>query len=200
MIEGWVHVVGSAAAATKSRSRFPSLHAQSDRDIGEDGRARLHFDVKGLAALVARDRRSSTRLQSAQARLDRRVDGLSHHRDARNRDSAEWQADLPARRLRFMRRRPIAPAAPIPTRMRKHCWAGRRNWAVTIVRLAHYPHDETMLRAADRMGLLVWSENPVYWALAVRQSESTGKGGAATRRGDQHLAQSCRHHSMVDGE
>ena len=33
------------------------------------------------------------------------------------------------------------------------------------MRLAHYPHDETMLRAADRMGLLVWSENPVYWAL-----------------------------------
>ena len=24
---------------------------------------------------------------------------------------------------------------------------------------------ETMLRAADRMGVLVWSENPVYWAL-----------------------------------
>jgi beta-glucuronidase len=32
------------------------------------------------------------------------------------------------------------------------------------VRLAHYPHDEKMLRGADRMGLLVWSEIPVYWA------------------------------------
>jgi beta-glucuronidase len=34
-----------------------------------------------------------------------------------------------------------------------------------FVRLAHDPHHETMLRAADRMGLPVWSENPVYWAL-----------------------------------
>jgi beta-glucuronidase len=32
-----------------------------------------------------------------------------------------------------------------------------------FVRLAHYPHPETMLRAADQLGLLVWSEIPVYW-------------------------------------
>ncbi|HEY1606729.1 MAG TPA: glycoside hydrolase family 2 TIM barrel-domain containing protein [Allosphingosinicella sp.] len=31
------------------------------------------------------------------------------------------------------------------------------------VRLAHYPHPETMTRAADELGLLVWSEIPVYW-------------------------------------
>jgi beta-glucuronidase len=42
-------------------------------------------------------------------------------------------------------------------------WA--KELGCNFVRLAHYPHDETMLRAADRMGLLVWSENPVYWAL-----------------------------------
>lgn len=33
------------------------------------------------------------------------------------------------------------------------------------VRLAHYPHPETMLRAADELGLLVWSEIPVYWVV-----------------------------------
>jgi len=32
------------------------------------------------------------------------------------------------------------------------------------VRLAHYPHSERMTRLADRMGILVWSEIPVYWA------------------------------------
>lgn len=33
------------------------------------------------------------------------------------------------------------------------------------VRLAHYPHDQRMTRLADRMGILVWSEIPVYWAV-----------------------------------
>jgi beta-glucuronidase len=32
-----------------------------------------------------------------------------------------------------------------------------------FVRLAHYPHSEVMTKAADEMGLLVWSEIPVYW-------------------------------------
>ena len=32
------------------------------------------------------------------------------------------------------------------------------------VRLAHYPHDQRMTRAADRMGIMVWSEITVYWA------------------------------------
>lgn len=32
-----------------------------------------------------------------------------------------------------------------------------------FVRLAHYPHSETMTRMADELGLLVWSEVPTYW-------------------------------------
>jgi len=31
-----------------------------------------------------------------------------------------------------------------------------------FVRLAHYPHNENEIRLADRMGLLVWSEIPVW--------------------------------------
>ena len=33
------------------------------------------------------------------------------------------------------------------------------------VRFAHYPYPEPFLREADRMGLLVWSEIPVYWSI-----------------------------------
>ena len=34
-----------------------------------------------------------------------------------------------------------------------------------FVRLAHYPHSEEMVRAADELGLIVWSEIPVYWRI-----------------------------------
>jgi beta-glucuronidase len=34
-----------------------------------------------------------------------------------------------------------------------------------MVRLAHYPHDEYMTRMADSLGILVWSEIPVYWTV-----------------------------------
>jgi len=42
-------------------------------------------------------------------------------------------------------------------------WA--KEMGCNFVRLAHYPHDEAMTRLADEMGLLVWSEIPVYWAV-----------------------------------
>jgi len=42
-------------------------------------------------------------------------------------------------------------------------WAKELN--CNMVRLAHYPHNENMVRVADSLGLLVWSEIPVYWTI-----------------------------------
>ena len=42
-------------------------------------------------------------------------------------------------------------------------WA--KDLGANFVRLAHYPHNEFMVREADRMGMLVWSEIPVYWTI-----------------------------------
>ncbi len=42
-------------------------------------------------------------------------------------------------------------------------WAKELN--CNFVRLAHYPHNEHMTRMADKMGILVWSEIPVYWTI-----------------------------------
>ncbi|MDR2816645.1 MAG: beta-glucuronidase [Proteiniphilum sp.] len=42
-------------------------------------------------------------------------------------------------------------------------WA--KELGCNYVRLAHYPHNEQMVREAEKMGLLVWSEIPVYWTI-----------------------------------
>jgi beta-glucuronidase len=41
-----------------------------------------------------------------------------------------------------------------------------------FVRLAHYPHSDAMVRAADEMGLIVWSEVPVYWRIDWDSAET----------------------------
>jgi beta-glucuronidase len=43
-------------------------------------------------------------------------------------------------------------------------WA--KELGANFVRLAHYPYNEDMARLADRMGLVVWEEVPVYWDIA----------------------------------
>ena len=49
-------------------------------------------------------------------------------------------------------------------------WAKEVN--CNFVRLPHYPHDEVMTRLADEMGVLVWSEIPVYWTIDWTNEES----------------------------
>lgn len=50
------------------------------------------------------------------------------------------------------------------------------NWAKELgcnfVRLAHYPHNEHMLKLADELGLMVWSEIPVYWTILWDNDET----------------------------
>jgi beta-glucuronidase len=43
-------------------------------------------------------------------------------------------------------------------------WA--KELGCNFVRLAHYPHNEHMTRLADEMGIMVWSEIPVYWTIS----------------------------------
>ena len=49
-------------------------------------------------------------------------------------------------------------------------WA--KELGCNFVRLAHYPHHEEMVREAEKMGILVWSEIPVYWTIAWKNPQT----------------------------
>jgi len=50
------------------------------------------------------------------------------------------------------------------------------NWAKDLncnyVRLAHYPHNEHIVKLADKMGIMVWEEIPVYWTVDFTNQKS----------------------------
>ena len=50
------------------------------------------------------------------------------------------------------------------------------SWAQELgcnfVRLAHYPHNEYMVREAERRGIMVWSEIPCYWTIAWKNPDT----------------------------
>lgn len=41
-----------------------------------------------------------------------------------------------------------------------------------FMRLAHYPHHENTARIADKLGLLLWEEVPVYWAIKFARQKT----------------------------
>ncbi len=49
-------------------------------------------------------------------------------------------------------------------------WA--KELGCNFVRLAHYPHNEDMTRLADKLGIMVWSEVPVYWTINWTNAET----------------------------
>jgi beta-glucuronidase len=49
-------------------------------------------------------------------------------------------------------------------------WA--KELGCNFVRLAHYPHNEDMVRIAEKMGIMVWSEIPVYWTIDWKNEET----------------------------
>ena len=49
-------------------------------------------------------------------------------------------------------------------------WA--KELGCNYIRLAHYTHNETMLKLADKMGLMVWAEVPVYWTISWTNKET----------------------------
>jgi beta-glucuronidase len=42
-------------------------------------------------------------------------------------------------------------------------WA--KELGCNFLRLAHYPHQENIVRMADKMGILLWEELPLYWGI-----------------------------------
>jgi beta-glucuronidase len=47
-----------------------------------------------------------------------------------------------------------------------------RELGCNFMRLAHYPHHENMAKLADRIGIMLWEEIPVYWAIRFDREET----------------------------
>jgi beta-glucuronidase len=162
-IAGWVDVKGAAAGA-KVEVAIPELGAKTEATAEADGRAAFSMDVKGLERWSP----ATPKLYKVDLRAgDDVIHELIGFRTIETRGTEILLNGKPI----FLRGVSIHAEAPYRT---GRAWSDQDaetllGWAKELgcnyVRLAHYPHDETMLRTADRMGILVWSENPVYWAL-----------------------------------
>ncbi|TCC88765.1 beta-glucuronidase [Pedobacter frigiditerrae] len=57
----------------------------------------------------------------------------------------------------------------------QHLLGQAKELNANMVRLAHYPHNEYMTRAADSLGIMVWSEIPVYWTIDFKSADVLAK-------------------------
>ena len=191
-IEGWVHVMGAQPGA-KVEVEIPELGAKTSAVAGGDGRAAIAMAAPGLERWSP----ETPKLYKVIVRAGPdSIEDLIGFRTVETRGTEILLNGKPI----FLRGISIHGEAPYRT--------GRANtdkdaetllgWAKELgcnfVRLAHYPHDETMLRAADRMGLLVWSENPVYWAIKWEDPKVLAKAQSEL---DEEIGTSRNHAAII---
>jgi beta-glucuronidase len=166
LIEGYVHVEGAPSGATVTVS-VPELNAKTQATVDSNSRAAVSLSTKSLSLWSPENPKLYKVEIATDGSAGDKIEGEMGFRTIEVRGTQILLNGKPT----FLRGISIHAEAPYRT--------GRAysqkdvdtllGWAKELgcnyVRLAHYPHDERMTRTADRLGLMVWSEIPDYWAL-----------------------------------
>ena len=161
-IEGWIHVEDAPPGATATVS-LPEARLRTTITLDATGRGAIRLDAANLQLWSpAHPRLYRVLLASGEDRIEDdigfRTVTVDGSRILLNGEpiflkGIAIHAEAPYRGGRAYSDQDVATLLG---------WA--RELGCNYVRLAHYPHDQRMTRATDRLGLLVWSEIPVYWA------------------------------------
>jgi beta-glucuronidase len=162
-IGGWVHVDGAGYGVPVTVA-IPELRITDTGKTDSDGRATIILPFSNLQLWSPQN----PKLYEVEisAGNDRLTDSIGFRRIAVKGDNILLNG-----KPVFLRGVSIHAEAPYRS---GRAWSEQDaetllGWAkelgANFVRLAHYPHDERMTRLADRMGIMVWSEVPVYWMI-----------------------------------
>lgn len=162
IIEGWVQLDGSAKEQ-KITLDIPELKLK--KEVTTDANGRAAFEIKAKPVLWTPE---SPKLYAVN--LASETDKVSDEIGFRTIRTEGTKILLNDKEI-FCRGISIHEETPYYSGRaysRDHAhtllsWA--KELGCNFVRLAHYPHNEEMVREAERMGFLVWSEIPVYWTI-----------------------------------
>jgi beta-glucuronidase len=161
-VRGWVQLDGPRPSQ-QVRVAIPELGAETSVASDESGRADFE-----LAAAPERWAPGSPRLYRVEIRAE--TDAVEDEIGFRSVEVRGSEILVNGRPV-FLRGISLHEEAPGGGRAYSDEHARQllglaRELDCNFVRLAHYTHNEYMVREADRLGLFVWAEIPVYWGIA----------------------------------
>ena len=172
-LAGYIHVEG-AAVGTPVTLRIPE--AGIDAKLQTDAEGRAPFEVKAAKLDLWSPQNPKVykvELASGTDHLtddigfrDIRVDGtrILLNGKAIFLEGANMHAEAPYRTGRACTDEDV-----------KNIFAFLKDLNANFVRLAHYPHDERMERMADRQGIMIWSEIPLWQRISFDKREVYAK-------------------------
>ena len=165
VIFGSVRLDGSAASGARVTVRAAELDADVVVTTGSDGCAEFEFEPSHLVRWSPETPRLySVAVTSARDCLEDRFGFRTI--STRNSEILLNGQSIYLRGISIHEERigvePDDGGRRLNVKDARHLLQEAKDLGCNFVRLAHYPHLEVMLRIADELGLLVWSEIPVY--------------------------------------
>jgi len=154
-----------ASAGDKVTLHLPELKEEHSATVNEDGLARFAFRAAGLELWSPQSPKLyELVLETADDRLRDKV-GLRHI-ETEDKNIVLNGEPVFLRGISLHEEYAVEGGGRVTSAQQARQqleWA--RQLGANFVRLAHYPHNEHIVRLADRMGLMLWSEIPVYWTI-----------------------------------
>jgi beta-glucuronidase len=161
VIDGWVQVSGGALPVTV---RIPELKLERTVQTDATGRAAVRFDAPGLNPWSpARPKLYDVEIEAG-GEVVRDTIGFRTI-EVRGRDILVNGAPVFLRGISMHEEAPGRPGRGYSEADATTLLGWVKELNGNFARLAHYPHNRNMSRVADRAGLFLWSEIPVYWTI-----------------------------------
>lgn len=169
-IEGWVRINGQPHAQTV-QIRIPEAGIEKQVRTDSEGLAYFEIPVSGLELWHPDNpKRYNVEIVSETDRINEEI-------GFRTLETRGYDILVNGEPL-FLRGVNIHEEAPIRLGRANNIHDARimMDWVEEMggnfVRLSHYPHNEYTVREAERRGILIWSELPIYWILQWDNEET----------------------------
>lgn len=168
-ITGWVKL-SNAVAGEKITLDIPELKIKQEAITDHEGKASFDFKAKPVLWIPENPKLYPVQITHGEEKLNDEI-------GFRTIETQGKKILLNGKQV-FLRGISIHEEAPFyqgRAWSREHAsvllgWA--KEMGCNYVRLAHYPHNENMVREAERLGLMVWSEIPVYWTISFENEDT----------------------------
>ncbi len=161
VIDGWVQVSGGALPVTV---RIPELKLERTVQTDGAGRAAIRFDAPGLNPWSpARPKLYNVEIEAG-GEIVRDTIGFRTI-EVRGRDILVNGTSVFLRGICMHEEAPGRSGRAYSEADATTLLGWVKELNANFARLAHYPHNRNMSRVADRTGLFLWSEIPVYWTI-----------------------------------
>lgn len=162
-IFGWIKLNGASSAGREIKIKIPEIGFEKSYKTDENSIARFNFSAYVDLWSPERPKLYNVEIETDSDKISDKI-GFRKI-EVKGTDILLNDKPIFLRGISIHEESPITGGRANSEKDAEKLLLSAKELGCNYVRLAHYPHNEYMTRLADKLGILIWSEIPVYWTI-----------------------------------